>query len=431
MRIKPLSEFFDSGEDNNGRREKSTKKTGVKGPWELPVGWKWARLGEIVNRRNETLDPTVNISLPFVGLEHIQPGELRLSSYAEETDVKSQKLIFYPGDILYGKLRPYLDKAVVATIKGMCSTDFLVLTPKKDVIPEYIVFFMHTPHFVRLSTQNMRGTNHPRISWKILQKFLIPIPPIEEQKRIVAMLDEIQKRLEDAKRLAREAKEEAQKLMASALHDVFSKVEEKDWEWRRLKDIADLKAGGTPSRRVREYWENGTIPWVKISDIPDSGVVERTEEKITELGLRNSSAKLLPPGTILFTIFATISKVGILKIPAATNQAIVGIISRVTINKSYLFYSLKYFGQELVYQGRGGVQDNINMRMLSKLKIPLPPLEEQKRIASYFDSLHVHAQKLVKLYEEREKELEKLFPSILDRAFRGKLITFRGRILKY
>ncbi|HII67863.1 MAG TPA: hypothetical protein HA302_07680, partial [Thermococcaceae archaeon] len=189
------------------------------------------------------------------------------------------------------------------------------------------------------------------------------------------------------------------------------------WRWVRLGDIAELKAGGTPSRRVKEYWENGTIPWVKISDIPDSGLVEKTEEKITELGLKNSSAKLLSPGTILFSIFATISKVGILKIPAATNQAIVGIIPKISIDRGYLFYSLKYFGQELVYQGRGGVQDNINMRILSKLKIPLPPIEEQKRIVAKLDEVHRRLEEAKRLAREAREEAERLMASALHEVF--------------
>ena len=106
----------------------------------------------------------------------------------------------------------------------------------------------------------------------------------------------------------------------------------------------------------KEYWENGTIPWVKIQDIPEEGYVNDTEEKITEKELSNSSAKLLPKGTILFTIFATIGRVGILNIDAATNQAIAGIIPKKDYDRKYLYWVLRKFGEELAQKGRGGAQ---------------------------------------------------------------------------
>ena len=184
-------------------------------------GWKWVRLGDAVTRRNETIDPTQNPDLPFVGLEHITPGEVKLSKYSYTVDLKSQKYVFYPGDVLYGKLRPYLDKAVVATIKGMCSTDLLVLTPKEGVMPEYLVTFMHTPQFRELATQYMRGTNHPRISWKSLQKFKIPLPPLEEQKRIVAYLDRISERAQKLVKLYEEREKELEQLFPAILDRAF------------------------------------------------------------------------------------------------------------------------------------------------------------------------------------------------------------------
>lgn len=184
-------------------------------------GWKWVRLGDIVTRRNETIDPTQNPDLPFVGLEHIMPGEAKLSRYSSTADLKSQKYVFYPGDVLYGKLRPYLDKAVVATIKGMCSTDLLVLTPKEGLMPEYLVTFMHTPQFRQLATQYMRGTNHPRISWKSLQKFKIPLPPLEEQKRIVAYLDSIRECAQRLVKLYEEREKELERLFPAILDRAF------------------------------------------------------------------------------------------------------------------------------------------------------------------------------------------------------------------
>ena len=98
-----------------------------------------------------------------------------------------------------------------------------------------------------------------------------------------------------------------------------------NWCWVKLDNITNITSGGTPSRGNPLYWQNGNIPWVKISDISGK-YVETTEEKITQLGLDNSSAKIFKKGTILYSIFATIGDVAILNVDAATNQAIAGIL---------------------------------------------------------------------------------------------------------
>ena len=436
MREKPLTEFIGSKKAAKEHKEKPAepKVVGLKGPWELPEGWRWVRLGDVV----QELKPGFARNKKHIsddGIPHLRPNNIGLGRLNLESIVKVKiEYGFNPrdyylkkGDILFNNTNSIelVGRAALVSKNlefGYSNHITRIRVKENLILPEWLVFVINylwmQGYFRRVCTH---WIGQAGVNMNTLKKTPIPLPPLSEQKRIVAKLNEVSKRLEEAKHLAREAREEAERLMASALHEVFSKAEEKGWEWVRLGKIAELKAGGTPSRRVREYWKNGTIPWVKISDIPDSGLVEKTEEKITELGLKNSSAKLLPPGTILFSIFATISKVGILKISATTNQAIVGIIPKITIDQKYLFYSLKYFGQELVALGRGGVQDNINKRMLAKLKTPLPPLEEQQRIVAYLDSINEHAQKLVSLYEEQEKELEQLFPAVLDRAFRGEL----------
>ncbi len=110
----------------------------------------------------------------------------------------------------------------------------------------------------------------------------------------------------------------------------------------RLGDLCTIVSGGTPSRSKKEYWNNGTIPWIKISNIK-SKYVEEADEYITELGLENSSAKMLKAGTLLYTIFATLGETGILTIDACTNQAIAGITikDQSIITTDYLYYYLQ------------------------------------------------------------------------------------------
>jgi type I restriction enzyme S subunit len=256
----------------------------------------------------------------------------------------------------------------------------------------------------------------------VIKNMVVPLPPLEEQKRIVSRLEQLVNRAEEAKRLRKQAREEAEKIMQAALNKVFSRAEEEGWKYVKLSDITEISAGGTPKRSVKEYW-NGNIPWVKILDIPEDGLVLDTQEKITEEGLKNSSAKIFPKGTILFSIFATIAKVGILGINAATNQAIAAIQIKDTkiVEQKYLFYCLKNFGTSLLTIGRGMAQRNINQTILRNLKIPLPAPEDQKRIVAYLEKISEITKSLEKLQRKTEEELEKLVPSILDKAFKGGL----------
>lgn len=169
----------------------------------------------------------------------------------------------------------------------------------------------------------------------------------------------------------------------------------------KLGDVCTIQSGGTPSRTKPDYWENGQIPWVKISDIK-SKYVDKTEECITKLGLKNSSAKIFPSGTILYTIFATLGETCVLNIDATTNQAIAGIaIKDNNIISDYLYYYLLSRKNSVQTMGRGVAQNNINLKMLKDFEIPLPPLDEQRRIAAVLD-------KVSDLITKRREQLRKL-----------------------
>nr|WP_300979818.1 restriction endonuclease subunit S [Methanomethylovorans sp.] len=170
----------------------------------------------------------------------------------------------------------------------------------------------------------------------------------------------------------------------------------------RLGDVCDVQAGGTPARNNSVYWKDGTIPWVKISDFTRKGVF-RTEESITTLGLENSSAKIFPVGTILFTIFATLGEVNILHIEAATNQAIAGININNSdeIDRLFLVNYLISIKHRINDLGRGVAQNNINLSILRNLMIPFPPLEVQQQIADVLDRASA-------LIEKRKVQIDKL-----------------------
>lgn len=158
------------------------------------------------------------------------------------------------------------------------------------------------------------------------------------------------------------------------------------WKKTDLGEVCTIIAGGTPKRSEPSFWE-GEIPWVKISDMLQ-GRITKTEERITNEGLEQSAAKLLPAGTVLVSIFATIGRTATLGVQATTNQAIVGVIPKRedTFDLRFLEYCLENGAIDLKRRARGVAQANINGSVLKQLKIPLPPLEEQKRIAGILDA---------------------------------------------
>lgn len=191
------------------------------------------------------------------------------------------------------------------------------------------------------------------------------------------------------------------------------------WPIAQLGDIATIQSGGTPSRSVREYWD-GDIPWIKISDLT-STYVTASEERITTPGLENSSAKVFPKGTILLTIFATIGKVAILDIAAATNQAIAGITPRSNSYGKFLYYALVHYSNDLLVQGKGVAQKNINLSILKKLHLPLPTISEQKLIAAKLDKLFDHLHRIRERLDKIPALLKQFRQAVLTQAVTGKL----------
>ena len=186
-------------------------------------------------------------------------------------------------------------------------------------------------------------------------------------------------------------------------------------EIKRLGELCNIVSGGTPSRTKTEFWNNGTIPWVKIGDIKEKYINE-TDEFITKEGLDGSSTKMLPAGTILYTIFATLGEVGILEIAACTNQAIAGIMINdiKQLNTDYLYYYLKSKKTYVNRVGRGVAQNNINMSMLKALEVPVPELSKQLEIVKVID-------KAYEVIEDRKQELK-----CLDNLIRARFVEMFG-----
>ena len=173
---------------SHGTKGEPRKQTEI---GEIRESWEVVQLKEIANLRRENVQPKDSQGLNFVGLEHIDSGESILQRWGDASEMKSAKTRFYPDDVLYGKLRSYLDKSVIAEMDGVCSTDILVFTANSKIVPRFLVYLLHTEAFVNHAIATSTGISHPRTSWDSLGKFTFARPPLSEQRAIAAVFQAI------------------------------------------------------------------------------------------------------------------------------------------------------------------------------------------------------------------------------------------------
>lgn len=161
-----------------------------------PGTWTTVSLGRVVVPVHEQVLPQDALELPYVGLEHLRSGDAHLRRWGSPTDAVSTKTVFRAGDILYGKLRPYLDKAVVAPFGGICSTDILVLRLRAtETDPRFIASVLHRQQFVHYAVSTTTGVNHPRTAWQAIAKYSFASPSLREQHRLSETLEAVDRKL--------------------------------------------------------------------------------------------------------------------------------------------------------------------------------------------------------------------------------------------
>ena len=192
------------------------------------------------------------------------------------------------------------------------------------------------------------------------------------------------------------------------------------WKTESLGDIAFMTSGGTPSKKNPEYYENGTIPWVRSGEL-ENGAIHDTEIKITQAGLDNSSAKIFPKGTLLIALYgATIGKLAWLDIDACTNQAVCGIFENEKVSLKYLYYYLLLHRPDLIKQGVGGAQANISQTILKKLMVSYPvDMDEQMRIVARIEELFSELDNGVETLRKTKQQLAVYRQAGLSDAFCG------------
>ena len=193
------------------------------------------------------------------------------------------------------------------------------------------------------------------------------------------------------------------------------------WCWYHLNDIGKWQSGATPSRGVKAYF-GGDIPWLKTGDLNDD-YVKDIPERITDKALKETSVKLNPEGSVLIAMYgATIGKVGILTFPATTNQACCACSELCGVDNRFLFYFLISHREEFIRQAGGGAQPNISKEIIVNTPIPVPPIEEQKRIVREIEKWLSVLKNIDKSSLFIQAGINACKAKILDLAIHGKLV---------
>jgi type I restriction enzyme S subunit len=402
-----------------------------------------AKIDDLAFIRKGTIDPRdfpeEEFELYSIPAYHTQ-GKPELKKGKE---IGSSKVLVYPNDCLFGKLNPRVQKVwLVGASEGkrkIATTEFFPILSKqrpngeKLLLPEFLFWILKSPNVQERIVHKVLGTtaSRQRLSPSDILEEKIPCPPLDVQKHIVARIEQLMSRIDQVRKLREEALKDTEAVMQAALGQKFPKTGKKGWKWLKLSDVCSkIVGGGTPRKNNQRYF-GGDIVWLTPTDLPPNGpIVEICDSrtKITKDGLKNSSAQLLPKGTILYSSRASIGKIAIAGISLTTNQGFANFVcnSEVVLNR-FLAYILRWLTPDLQRLGRVTTFPEVKKSTLRLFEIPVPfkddkpDLEEQKKILEYLDALQQRVIEIRKLQEETEKAMATLPKATLMMAFGEKL----------
>lgn len=357
---------------------------------------------------------------------HVAPDNMESSTgrllpcrTVAEDQVRSRNFQFKEGDVLYTKLRPYLNKVVRAPFDGLCSSDVLPIRPRID--GGYLSRWMLSRQFLNQVTPFQTGVTLPRISRVRLEQTRVPTPPLPEQRRIVEAIETRFERLDAAVRALERARTNLKRYLVSALGSAFPEENRgSNSDFVELVTVCDTATGGTPRRDTPRYY-GGSFPWIKSGELHD-GLVTHSEETITQEALDNSNAKVFPAGTVCMALYgATVGKLGILGLDAATNQAVCAFFPHRELNSKYLFWFLRSVRGRLLSNRSGGAQPNISQTIVRHLRVPIPSVEQQYALVAEIERRLSVAEEASAAAERAFHRCGRLRESILETAFQGRL----------
>ncbi len=380
-------------------------------------------LGEVARLDREIASAEEVQRLPFVGLEHIEKGAGRfVDGYrAQPETVLAAKLRFTPDHVLYGKLRPYLNKVVLPDFQGVCTTEILPIRSDRAKLERgYLYAILLSPQFVRWASEAVAGANLPRLDPHRLLEFQIPLLPLSEQRRIAAVLQ----RVNHLRRMRRYALDSADSLfpatfmeMFSAVSPNFPRVEVADL----VADVADpIRTGPFGSQLLHSEFTQSGVAVLGIDNVVNNRFEWGERRFITPAKYEELRRYTVFPGDVLITIMGSCGRCAVVPpdIPTAINTKHLCCISLdhtkclpTYLHAAFLHHPLVL--KDLGVSQKGAIMDGLNMQIIKALRIPLPPYRLQERFAAFAE----HHGRLMAQHREGVRQAEHLFQSLLHGVF--------------
>jgi len=368
-------------------------------------GGRWVRLGEVCEINQNSRNPAKEIpdkEFLYIDITSVEggTGEIKeIKKILGENAPSRARRVIHQDDVIMSTVRPYLKAFAVIPPEydnQICSTGFAVLSCNSEILPKFLLYALFSEVVIEQCNKMMIGAHYPALNNEQVSEIKIPLPPLPEQKRIVARIEALFSKIDEIKRLRKEANDLAKTLLQSALHEVFSKADEKGWKWVRLGEIAFMrKQVIRPKGYPNEEFELYSIPAYHKTGYPEI-------RKGFEIG---SSKFLVKSQDVLFgKLNPHIPKVWIVKNQTGKRQIATTEFFPIyakngnELLSKYLYWSLRdlrFLDSVLkLVIGTTGSRKRLQKGDFLNLEIPLPPLEEQKRIIAYLDTIQQKAQTL-------------------------------------
>lgn len=410
-------------ETQNSRRASPPPTSALSAPpREKNSGWQTKKLGEVCS-----FDKSQGIhrGLPYVGLEHIESHTARFLGELEPQPVKSATFRFSTEHVLYGRLRPYLNKALAPDFEGHCSTEIFPLKPAANLRREYLLYWLLAGETTDRINATCSGARMPRADMNEILGFDFPLPPLPEQQRIVGILDKAFDGIATTKASAEKNLQNARALFESHLHAVFTH-RGPGWVAKKLGDMCDRVSVGHVGPTSEFYCDPSEgIPFLRSQNVRPGrldwdGVQHVTKEfhaKLKKSQLRLGDLLFVRVGANRGDCCAISEEV------AELNCANIVFARPTHGNAAYLeLYCQSSPGREqLLGMTTGSAQGVINTSSVAELIVPLPSAIEQSRIVAHLDALQTETRRLEALYARKLAALDELKTSLLHQAFSGQL----------
>ena len=375
------------------------------------------KLGELITQRREKNDGS---DLPICGVS--KDGLIPPKQKDADTSIYN---VFYRDDFIFNPARMELNSIAINDMydRAICSSLYEVFYVHRTdlLLPHYLELIIRQKWFTRYCKFLGQGSAREYCRFGNISEIEIEFPSIEEQQKIVEYNTAIENRIALKQKindnLVAVGTASIQKnvgrgaLINLTEAEMDSLIFPEDFKIKTVSEFcAETKSGSTPSRTNNEYWENGTISWVKSGEVHNN-ITLQTEEYITSLGLSESSTKLLPKDTVLMAMYGvTAGEVGYLAIEATTNQAICGMICRSKAEAAYLYFSLIQSQAAISRLSNGGAQDNLSKNFIDNIKIVVPPSEfiEKLNLAAIVEQMTLNTKEITLLEELQATVLAQL-----------------------